>query len=65
MYRFHWRTTDNMLFECVMADTFSEAKHKVFQQYSWLWNQIEWLNPNAPEEQAEQASDALPVVITV
>lgn len=64
MYRFFWQTQDKMIFDCVEADTFAEAKHKCFQQWSWIWNEIEWLNPNADKEQEPINGYVLPVVIT-
>lgn len=66
MRRFHFKTKDDTIFECVMADSFIEAKQKAFLQYSFIWNQIEWLNPDAgtQEDKDRQSGNLLPVVIS-
>lgn len=63
MHRYYFADTYNLFFECVWADSFIEAKQKAFLQFSPIWNDISCVNPNAAEEQHNDAS-SMPVVIS-
>ena len=65
MHRFYFRSKDDLFYECIWADSFIEAKQKAFLQYSVIWNQIEWINPEAgTEEDKTRSANPIPVVIS-
>lgn len=43
--RYYFQIKSANVCECIMAHSFSEAKHEAFQYYAPWWNEIEWLNP--------------------
>lgn len=63
MHRYYFADTYNLFFECVWADSFIEAKQKAFLLFSPIWNSIECVNPDAAEQQQNDA-EPLPVVIS-
>jgi len=50
MTRFYFCIKNANVYECIMADTFMEAKKAAFADWSQYWNQIEWLSPITHKE---------------
>jgi hypothetical protein len=48
---YHFVIPQSNIFDYVVASSFTEAKHRAFEEYGPWYNLIEWLDKDTPELQ--------------
>jgi hypothetical protein len=58
MKRFYFTIPSANIWEVVYAQSFEDAKHQAFKDYSSMWNEIEWVHLPKPPATRRHESQA-------